>query len=296
MTKRGGKCSRHLLPESTRCPSGCEGDVLLCRGPLRSKAWPRGFPWLSDRNKSIVLEANFFVDQCIESCLICYNCEGDFIFEHPEDLGVVQGIHPGSIWQWPEIHNLIATCRANCFAIHQCAFGAITPKPTRILTTLHTDDPRCLLKMPWFDKLDIYRGPLPRDCGHVHDVKLIGKDGDSWRTGPSAAYPAQMCEFLAGLILSSGRGFGRIRETPTDFGDEQELQGSPPQKKQKTVVDVDDEDSWMETGSLGNDGEPTDDVSKTSGVSVTPLPDPLREFHMDQCGNRGAPTDRKSVV
>ncbi|CAK9105104.1 Uncharacterized protein SCF082_LOCUS49005 [Durusdinium trenchii] len=33
--------------------------------------------------------------------------QGKFLFERPEDLGVVHGEHPGSVWQWPEIHELI---------------------------------------------------------------------------------------------------------------------------------------------------------------------------------------------
>lgn len=91
--------------------------------PLRSKTWPRGFPWLSNSNSLIVQEANRFVDRCIEACQICRASAGHFLFEHPEDLGVVHGEHPGSVWQWPEIRELIASTTAQCFAIHQCHFG-----------------------------------------------------------------------------------------------------------------------------------------------------------------------------
>ena len=164
---------------------------------------------MNTSNSRIVQEANHFVDRCIEACHLCHASAGKFLFVHPEDLGVVHGEHPGSIWQWPEIHELIALTRAQCFAVHQCHFLADTPKPTRrFLTTLHSQDPRCLQTMPRFDKLGFYKGPLPRDCGHVHTRKLIGKSQGTWNTGPSASYPPLLCEFLAGLILTAHAASG----------------------------------------------------------------------------------------
>ena len=68
--------------------------------PLRTRAWPKGFPWLSDSNKSKVLEANLFVERSLKGCEIAATTGGFFILEHPEDLGTVQGEQPGSIWQW----------------------------------------------------------------------------------------------------------------------------------------------------------------------------------------------------
>jgi hypothetical protein len=40
-----------------------------------------------------------FVDRCISACTICHAAGGSFIIEHPEDLGLVKGERPGSIWQ-----------------------------------------------------------------------------------------------------------------------------------------------------------------------------------------------------
>ena len=67
--------------------------------PLRTRAWPRGFPWLSNANKAKVEEANAFVDRCLQACHVVSEAGGYFILEHPEDLGAVRGEHPGSIWQ-----------------------------------------------------------------------------------------------------------------------------------------------------------------------------------------------------
>ena len=87
------------------------------------------FPWLSNANKELVAEANFFVEKCLEACECAAGSDGFFILEHPEDLGTVQGEQPGSIWQWQEVLDLIPKFSAVCFAIHQCHFGALTPKP-----------------------------------------------------------------------------------------------------------------------------------------------------------------------
>ena len=127
----------------------------------------------------------------MEACECAASANGFFVLEHPEDLGTVQGEQPGSIL------DLIPRFSAVCFAIHQCQFGALTPKPTRLLTNLHVDDSRCHFSLPKFDKLGFYKGPLPRKCGNRHTHKLIGKTGTKWNTSPSAAYPPGMCKFLA---------------------------------------------------------------------------------------------------
>ena len=85
-------------------------------------------------------EANSFIFRCIAACLICHQSGGKYFWEHPQDLGEVHSEHPASIWQWPEMRDLLVQTNATTFAIQQCHFGADTPKPTRFLTTLSTDD------------------------------------------------------------------------------------------------------------------------------------------------------------
>lgn len=85
----------------------------------------------------------------------------------------------------------------------------MTPKPTRFLTNMTVDDSRCYCALPKLDKFGFYKGPLPRQCGHEHSHKLIGKTDSQWNTAPSASYPPLLCEFLAGLILHAKASFGR---------------------------------------------------------------------------------------
>ena len=193
--------------------------------PLRTRAWPKGFPWLSDKNKSKVLEANLFVERSLKGCEIVATTGGFFILEHPEDLGTVQGEQPGSIWQWEELLDLIPKLAAVCFAIQQCHFGGLTPKPTRFLVNMKVNDPRCYISLPQFDKAGYYKGPLPKDCGHVHSHKLIGKTASRWNTAPSASYPSQLCEFLANLIINATASCGG--------GPENEIPAQPEVKKRK---------------------------------------------------------------
>ena len=171
--------------------------------PLRNRTWPKGFPWLSRHNKQIVEEANNFIEQCLAACRFSAAAGGKFLLEHPEDLGLVEGEHPGSIWQWEELQELLVQSAAVTFAIHQCQFGALYPKPTRLLTNSHVDDPRCHFGLPKFDKNSKYIGPLSRCCGHHHQHKLIGKTQEKWNTAPSAAYPEKLCRFIVRMILDS---------------------------------------------------------------------------------------------
>lgn len=181
--------------------------------PLRSRTWPKGFPWLSGLNQAIVNEANEFVLKCLDACSVAVQHGGWFLLEHPEDLGKVHDEVPGTIWQWDEVHNLFAWCGGFTCAVHQCTFGAPTSKPTRLMTNFVLNDLRCHPGFPQFDSSFRYLGPLPKSCGHVHESKLVGKQHNQWKTGPSAAYPPDMCQFIAEAIFVAVASFGGGGET-----------------------------------------------------------------------------------
>ncbi len=148
--------------------------------PLRNVNWPKGFPWHSSKNKAVVEEANSFIFRCIAACLICHQSGGKYFWEHPEDLGEVHSEHPASIWQWPEMRDLLVQTNATTFAIQQCHFGADTPKPTRFLTTLSTDDSRCHFGWPQFSS-NAYCGPLPKSCGTSTETHwATGWEMENW--------------------------------------------------------------------------------------------------------------------
>ena len=55
-------------------------------------------------------------------------------------------------------------------------------------------------------------GPLPKSCGHMHERKFIGHTDGKWNTGPTAAYPAGLCQFIADLCLAASQSIGRRQD------------------------------------------------------------------------------------
>ena len=181
--------------------------------PVRSMEFPYGFPWLRQSLSAQVSLANSFVSKSVQVALACSEAGGFFAFVHPESLGRVPGGDiPGSIWMWPEVLDLIPSCRAVTFAMFQCAFGAPNSKPTRFLGNLPlwVESVPCFPGLPRLDDSGQYVGPLPPRCGHNHKSLLRGLDASgAWRTASSAAYPPRLCAFLASAFVAcapAGRG------------------------------------------------------------------------------------------
>ena len=176
--------------------------------PLRSSVWPRGFPWLAPPKAAAVEAANYMIDCSIKASIIAAERGNQFLWEHPEHLGIASdGLMPASIWEMPELLDVLARFHAITFALFQCQFGAPTSKPTRFLTSLSAlvKSPPQFAELPRFDAQGRYLGPLPKTCPHGSHEGLIGKDPATgqWRTAPSASYPPQLCQFLAQAVADS---------------------------------------------------------------------------------------------
>ena len=172
--------------------------------PLRNVMHPWGFPWLTGNNWELIQDHNFLVTQCFKTIHKCIANAVDFLFEHPEDLGVTNlGEHPASVWQLAETKQLVEEFLVITFAIFQCHFGALSPKPTRFMTSLSEANKFPHQGLPTFDSARHYMGPLPSSCSHkFHVQKLIGKEKGKWKTAAAAAYPPGLCKWLAALIVS----------------------------------------------------------------------------------------------
>ncbi|CAE7321022.1 unnamed protein product [Symbiodinium sp. CCMP2592] len=124
-----------------------------------------------------------------------------FILEHPEDLGrVPSGERPASIWSFDEVRQICAGGDVSCWALHQCLFGAMSCKPTRLLSNL----PGALnfgIQMPCFNDDGDYVGPLLR-CPHSHADRACGFQDGTWKSAATAAYPSEFAAFFARLSLS----------------------------------------------------------------------------------------------
>ena len=94
--------------------------------PLRTSEWPRGFPWLAKSDHDEVTLANVLIDRVLQVATEQARQGHFFIIEHPEQLGISQGLVPASIWDWPEMRALVSEAQAGTFALHQCQFGSAT--------------------------------------------------------------------------------------------------------------------------------------------------------------------------
>ena len=214
--------------------------------PVRSAVWPMGFPWLSNKQKEVVEFANYFVKQTIQAGYVASASKTKFLVEHPEDLGAVGKERPASVWQLEEMRQMVLDTGATTWAVFQCQYGGLTPKPTRFVSDIQDAKKVKFNKWPSFSKDGQYLGPLPYSCGHRwHVKKLIGKSKDGrFQTGPSAAYPPGLCMFLAQLIASvlrSGGGelqIGRVSK-PVGRVSDVDIQQEP-------CVDTHKEDTVME--------------------------------------------------
>ena len=172
--------------------------------PVRNAVWPLGFPWLNAKQREIVEFANYFVQQTIQACRAAASVGSYFLVEHPEDLGAVGHERPASVWQLDEMRQMVVDTKATTWAVFQCQYGGLSPKPTRFVSNIPHAKSLKYAKWPSFTNVGQYIGPLPSKCGHKwHVKKLIGKSKDGkFQTGPSASYPAGLCKFLAELISS----------------------------------------------------------------------------------------------
>ena len=172
--------------------------------PLRSFTYPWGFPWLSNANQLKVDLANFFVKQCFRAISLQIQSSKFWLLEHPEDLGRTKsGEVPGSIWQLPELRELVSQ-GGTTWAIHQCMFEAATSKPTRLASNLLAFLP-LPCSWPQFDPQRNYLGPLGT-CPHGSHPPLVGFQNGRFLTSGAEAYPTLMCRYIAQAIVESRHG------------------------------------------------------------------------------------------
>eukprot|EP00435_Cladocopium_sp_Y103_P052283 s2541_g16.t1 len=202
-------------PCNTHSRARCQYQVRGGPRPFRDLNFPKGYPWLSQKDKEKVDLADELIDKSFDACRRTLQHGGHFVLEHPEQLGITMGQIPASIWDLPETSELLQDKRVRKFAFFQCAFEAISAKPTRFLTTLG-DDTTGYSGLHVLDEAGVYQGPLPPHC--MHGLKahppLVGKDeAGQWKTQPSATYPAGMCRWISVLawtaLLRCGGGEGQ---------------------------------------------------------------------------------------
>ena len=192
--------------------------------PLRSFFCPRGFAWNAKARKEKAEVGNILGDFSFEALRRQLRHPRLFaVMEQPENLGRVKrprvaGHWPGSMWQFHQHEALLQQFpELQTLALAQVDFGAPYVKPTRLL--IRTGGPvhkEMYAGLPKFDSEGWYLGPLPRKAG----APLIGHDGENFATSASAAWPPQLCAWVAESILltfrNSGQGEGEWEDQPKE--------------------------------------------------------------------------------
>ena len=180
--------------------------------PLRSAEYPLGFPWLSIANREKVeVENNLihFAARCLEASRTA-RLRGLFshaILEFPEDLGTAELGQPASPFQLGVVQRLWSGDQAyTTFAFFQCQLGAVSSKPTRLVTSLRNLAREGFIGPPALDPRGRYKGPLPSTCGHTHGRTVNGDDASKAILSSMAAYPEGMNLWLARGMLEAAAG------------------------------------------------------------------------------------------
>ena len=127
------------------------------------------------------------------------------MLEHPEDLGRhYTGACPASIWQLPELKNMAVKFKATRRSFHQFPYGADSPKPSGLWTTIDMHKDFGVEGWPQFDNRFVYIGPLERIAARPMPM-------GPGKTGATAKYPDRLCLKLATMIIER---LIKIRDAP----------------------------------------------------------------------------------
>ena len=191
----------YLTAASPPCGSFSRSRSANNRGPrpIRSKKFPRGFPWLRGSSLMQARCANTLVDFTVEVLAAqMQNSPGLTILEHPEDLGRTGNDVPGSIWQLDAIKELKGKGNVITGAIRQSDFGTTYQKPTRLLGRLPGLAGHVFEGWPCFDGGGLLHRPAPqvyRDFYKTHRAarKSLQDDGHSGVARETVSSPGTAC-------------------------------------------------------------------------------------------------------
>ena len=148
--------------------------------PLRSKAWPRGLPWLSGAAQEKVLAANRIYDFFVEICLMCLVEDVLFCVENPASSLMWHIDGWSTVAMQPGVVEVV---------FDACMHGGTRPKRTKLLSNCDG-----LLSMA-----------LMCDGSHPHQAWGLSKRDNNWvfATADEAAYPRAMCGTMAELFAKA---------------------------------------------------------------------------------------------
>ncbi len=180
--------------------------------PMRSATHLRGFPWLRGNRKRLAEIGTTLADFSLDAIETQAHTGGMMLMEHPEDLGKCRnGNVPASVWRFPAAKRISQIPGCTWIGVRQSDYGTPYAKPTRLLGRMKGMEALGFLGPPEFDAQGFYKGPIPQ--GGAHQVQLVGRTADGFRTGPTAAWPPRLCEAIAKIAVEAakqGEGGGLV--------------------------------------------------------------------------------------
>ena len=223
--------------------------------PLRSRRFPRGFPWNARQRRCKADFGTILADFSYEAMRRQFRSPIRIgVMEQPEDLGTtpyqrVPGHSPASMWQFHAFEAILAMEQVQTVAFSQMDFGTTSPKPTRFLMRLFVPlHPGMRLGKPRFDSHGYYVGPLERRVG----TSLIGTKDGKFKTAASAAWPPSLCQWVAQAVIAS---FQRIRDDVGGSKPQASKSPLPKAKRQRVEAEEDPVDP-MAPPVAGGEGPP----------------------------------------
>ena len=152
--------------------------------PLRDVHHPDGLPSLTGDLWFTTFLGNLFRDRTCEACFVLILLGADFSIENPLS---------SLIWETPLMISLLCRARAFVCDFDQCAFGAPSQKPTRVMVTHQLLQKALFRRCPGLSST------------HRHEV-LKGKVYSAqfgrvvYRTKLAQVYPHDMCQAMASAV------------------------------------------------------------------------------------------------
>ena len=239
--------------------------------PIRDKQWPKGFPWLEKEARDRAEESNSLVDfsiSILQAASVAkrpssWRCTRSWL-EFPEDLGRAPLGVPASIWQRSELRALPGMERRSFF---QCEVAAVDySKATGVMTDIagFFEGFPSYPGWPEHDEECRYLGPLPPVCRHGGHPGLRGKDEDgNWKTGPTGAYPAEICRHMAVKAFADFKARANVQVSASAPADGDEGRAGP------LVLDIAGPLDFLADWLGGSPELPASKRDYVSGSSVT---------------------------
>lgn len=89
-------------------------------------------PWWSEPRRKQVDVANYFVFQRVHATRLVADVGDFYLIEHPENFDEVAGEKPASIWQLPEMRELVEATKGTTWAVVSMQVQCIVPETKTI--------------------------------------------------------------------------------------------------------------------------------------------------------------------